>query len=66
MISLLLFAALSIWTLLGLIVLFDHAAHSKPAQRVALLVGPVLVLIGIAFQLGFNLFKKLVGRSKKA
>jgi|SanBayMetagenome_1026888.scaffolds.fasta_scaffold258618_1 hypothetical protein len=66
MISLLLFAALSIWTALGLVILFDHTVHSKPARRVALLVGPVLVLIGIAFQLGFNLIKKLVGRTNKA
>jgi hypothetical protein len=65
MISLLLFSALAVWTLLGLIVLFDHVGNG-PARRVALLVGPVLVLIGIVFQLGFNLFKKLAGRSKKA
>jgi len=65
MISILLIA-LAIWTTLGLVILFDHATHSKPARRVALMVGPVLVLIGIAFQLGFNLIKKLVGRPKKA
>lgn len=58
--------ALAIWTTLGLIILFDHATHSKPAQRVALLAGPVLVLIGITFQLGFNLIKKLAGRKNKA
>ncbi len=58
--------ALAIWTILGLIILFYHATHSKPARRVALMVGPVLVLIGVAFQLGFNLIKKLVGRTNKA
>jgi hypothetical protein len=65
MIFSILFIPLAIWTLLGLVILFDYASKG-PARRVALLVGPVLVLIGVAFQLGFNLFKKLVGRPKKA
>ena len=65
MISSILFIAFAIWTLLGLVILFDYACKG-PAWRVALLVGPVLVLIGIAFQLGFNLIKKLAGRTNKA